>query len=121
MHPEEETTRNEVVVRGRLSAPAEERELPSGDVVVTLRVIVSRARPRGPSARSKQRFDVIDCAVWAARLRRTVRAWRAGDVVEVEGALRRRFYRGAAGTTSRVEVEAARARRISAAVPASAS
>jgi single-strand DNA-binding protein len=38
-------------------------------------------------------------------------AWTAGDLVEVEGALRRRFSRGAATTTSRYEVEVSSARR----------
>lgn len=108
---------NEVVLCGRVAAAPEERTLPSGDSIVTTRVIVQRESPgRGGSgsARSKQRVDAIDCVAWTARVQRTIRRWRPGDRVHVEGALRRRFYRGAQGTVSRVEVEVTRARRTSA-------
>jgi single-strand DNA-binding protein len=54
---------------------------------------------------SRQVCDWVDCAVWSARARRTARGWRVGDVVEVEGALRRRFYRGPGGASTRLEVE----------------
>ncbi|HET6667277.1 MAG TPA: single-stranded DNA-binding protein, partial [Intrasporangium sp.] len=37
--------RNEVRLCGRLSAPAEERTLPSGDVIVTLRIVIPRLHP----------------------------------------------------------------------------
>ena len=43
-----------------------------------------------------------------------VSGWRAGDVVEVEGALRRRFQRGGAGTSTRLEVEVLSGRLVSA-------
>ncbi|MDT7548546.1 MAG: hypothetical protein QOE84_940, partial [Actinomycetota bacterium] len=38
--------RNEVALVGRVSAPAEERVLPSGDVLLTWRVVVDRPPPR---------------------------------------------------------------------------
>jgi single-strand DNA-binding protein len=38
---------------------------------------------------------------------------RVDDLVEVEGALRRRFFGGPAGRQSRYEVEAAALRRVS--------
>ena len=99
---------NEVLVRGRMSAPAESRELPSGDVVVVFRVIVERAR----AGRERQRVDTIDCAAWTPRVQRSARSWQPGELVEVSGALRRRFRRADAGATSRVEVEVRRARRV---------
>lgn len=100
-------TRNEVVLHGRLSAPAEERELPSGDVIVTLRVVVSRPpRARAPGV------DTIDVVCWSAVTRRTALRLAAGGDVEVTGSLRRRFYGGPTGRQSRYEVEAASVRRL---------
>jgi single-strand DNA-binding protein len=103
--------RNQVVLWGRVAAPAENRQLPSGDAIVTARVIVDRE----PSARSRssQRVDTIDCVGWTVRVQRAMRRWEAGDRVEVEGAIRRRFFRGVAGSVSRVEVEIHAARRSS--------
>jgi single-stranded DNA-binding protein len=40
---------NEVVLRGRLSADPDERVLPSGDRIVTWRLIVQRPNSRRPS------------------------------------------------------------------------
>jgi len=100
---------NEVRLVGRLSAGSEERELPSGSVLVAFRVIVDRLEPE---ARERQRVDVLDCVVWTARLRRQALGWRAGDLIEVEGALRRRFFRSSGATQSRVEVEVLRGRVI---------
>lgn len=102
--------RNEVLLCGRLAAAAEERQLPSGDVLATIRIIIDR--DAAALATSAQRVDTIDCVVWAARVRRTVRAWAPGDRVQVEGAIRRRFFRGVTGPVSRVEVEIKAARRL---------
>ena len=99
---------NQVTLHGRLAAEPEERELPSGDVIWTFRVIVDR--PLG--GRSRQRVDSLECVAWLSRVRRSVATWRAGDRVAVEGALRRRFFRSGAGAASRVEVEVASARII---------
>lgn len=74
--------------------------MPSGDEVATLRLVVPRVRPAG-----RQTVDVLDCAAWSPTARRMVTRWRTGDVVEVSGALRRRFFRTGAGTASRFEVE----------------
>ncbi len=97
---------NEVRLVGRVSAVEELRRLPSGDVVVTLRVVVPRSRPR-PGAR----VDTIDVACWSTATRRRAGRLGAGDEVEVVGALRRRFFRSAAGPASRYEVEATGLRR----------
>jgi len=90
---------NEVSLQGRLSREPEEKVLPSGDRVWLLRVVVQRP----PGARPG--VDWVDCAAWRSRLRQRVAGWHAGDVVAVEGALRRRFYRSGGGPTSTVEVE----------------
>jgi single-strand DNA-binding protein len=113
--------RNEVHLQGRVAAPAEERELPSGDQLVSLRLIVPRdlgTRPtkgRGeaaPSRRTKT-VDTIDLVCWTAQTRRAANRLGAGDHVEVRGALRRRFFGGAGGRQSRYEVEVAVLRRVS--------
>lgn len=103
--------RNEVLLCGRVAAPADERELPSGDAIVSMRVIINRPAPG--ARRSTQRVDTIDCIAWTRRLQRSIRTWRAGDWVRVEGALRRRFFRTDSGPVSRFEIEVSRARRLS--------
>jgi len=100
----ESTTANGVRLCGRVSTAPEERELPSGSVILTLRISVPR-EPTPMTQGSKQQSDWVDCSVWSARTRRTAARWRAGDTVEIEGALRRRFYRGGDGTSTRLEVE----------------
>ena len=107
--------RNEVVLVGRLGAVADTRVLASGDEVMSFRLIVRRAAPgrsARPTAPRAPVVDTVDCAAWTAALRRTVGRWEAGDVVEVHGALRRRFWRAAGGPASRYEVEVVTARRV---------
>lgn len=108
-------SRNEVVLCGRISMAAAERTLPSGDVIVTTRVVIERKHGRNRTTgaqRSKQRIDSIDCVAWTARVQRTMRSWRSGDLVFVSGSIRRRFYRTDSGPVSRVEVEVTEARRL---------
>jgi single-strand DNA-binding protein len=100
---------NEVRLVGRLSQEPELRTLPSGDPLWTFRVVVPR---KDPPAGSRATVDALDCAVWRGRSRRTVATWRAGDMVEVSGAVRRRFFRAGGGAVSRVEIEVAGARLI---------
>jgi single-strand DNA-binding protein len=93
--------RNEITLVGRVTSLPTERVLPSGDSICSWRIAVDRA---GPAAG----FDVVDCAAWTARPRRAAASWSHHDVVEIEGALRRRFYSGG----SICEVEVKRARRL---------
>ena len=108
----EENLSSSVLLHGRLTAPPEERELPSGDVLVTFRLSVPRRST--PLARgSRQTSDWVDCVAAAGRVRRAAATWSVGDEVTVEGVLRRRFLRGGAGLGgSRLEVEALQARRV---------
>jgi single-strand DNA-binding protein len=102
---------NEVRLVGRVSAEAHERELPSGDTVASLRLVVPRpARGRASPGRGSG-VDTIDVSCWTARTRRTARGLAPGDVVAVEGALRRRFFKAGGAAASRYEVEATRVRR----------
>jgi single-strand DNA-binding protein len=105
---------NEVVLVGRVSQPAEEQVLPSGTQLWKFRVIVGRPVERRTS---RVTVDALDCVVWAKRPARSVSSWRAGDLVEVRGSLRRRFFAPAGGgRVSRCEVEVAGARVIRRAV-----
>ena len=103
---------NEVRLVGRLSATPEPRELPSGDHLVSFRVVVDRpASRRSPGGRAVT-IDTLECVVWTSALRKAAVAWHPGDVLELEGALRRRFWRTPGGPSSRYEVEVNRARRV---------
>jgi single-strand DNA-binding protein len=99
---------NRVSVVGRVSSEATARTMPSGDELVTWRVVVDRppSQGRGPT------FDVVDCVAWSARTRRSALAWAVGDVVAIEGALRRRFWRSPGGLQSRCEIEVRAAKRV---------
>src|SRR4051794_41698422 len=88
--------RNDVLLRGRLSAPAEIRTLPSGDAVVTFRLVVRRPEPRVRG----QSVDVLTCITYDRSLQRRVAVWQPGDIVEGEGGLQRRVWRTRPGTAS---------------------
>jgi single-strand DNA-binding protein len=100
-------TANTVRLVGRISQPAQERTLPSGDIVTGFRVVVPRA-----ARASRPGSDSLACSAWTARTRRSVGRWTVGDWVELEGAIRSRFYRGASGPASIVEIEVVRGRLI---------
>jgi single-strand DNA-binding protein len=99
---------NRVSVVGRVSSAAAARTMPSGDEMVTWRVVVNRPPAHGPGPA----FDVVDCVAWSARTRRSALAWAVGDVVALEGALRRRFWRSPGGLQSRCEIEVSAAKRV---------
>jgi single-strand DNA-binding protein len=96
---------NHVTLRGRLADPPVERELPSGDILVTFRLTVPR--PAG----DRVRVDSIDCVASAAGVRRVLGRAAAGEELELEGSLRRRFWRSPNGPASRYAVEASAVRR----------
>ncbi len=98
---------NEVRLVGRVSGAPEERVMPSGDVLVSLRLVVTRdvARRSAPDS-ARVTVDTIDVACWSASTRRAAGRLRVGDHAEVAGALRRRFFRAGAVALSRYEVEA---------------
>jgi single-strand DNA-binding protein len=98
--------RNEVRIAGRVSGDVVDRVLPSGDPLVSFRV-VARRPGAGPT-----RVDTIEVSCWSSRARTAAARLANGDRVEVEGALRRRFFRGGGGPTSRYEVEAVAVRRL---------
>ena len=93
---------NDVALVGRLSGGVECRVLPSGDTVVAWRLVVERPQ----DARYRQKVvDTIQCVSYDGLVRALTADWRHGDLIEVRGALRRRFWRTAGGRASRCEVE----------------
>ncbi|MDO9380398.1 MAG: single-stranded DNA-binding protein [Nocardioidaceae bacterium] len=84
--------------------------MPSGDEMTTFRVIVRR--PPAALRKSKVTVDSVECVAWTAATRRSASRLEPGDVVEVTGALRRRFQRSGDGPVSRVDVEVDRCRRV---------
>ena len=88
---------NDCLLRGRVSAVATDRELPSGERVVEFRLIITRAEREG--------VDTLDIAAWSGKSRRTALSLKPGEWVEVSGSIRRRFWQGPAGLASRWQIE----------------
>lgn len=110
---------NEVYLVGKLSGEPIERVLPSGDVLLSWRLVV--ARPPGDRGGSKARHDTLPCFTLKAGVRRSLSSYASGDVLEIEGVLRRHFWRTpAGGEASKCEVEARSVRRLQRAAKASA-
>jgi single-strand DNA-binding protein len=112
-----EDQQNLVQLTGRVSAEPERRTLPSGDELVSFRLVVRRSA--AARRRSKQIVDTIECSVWTKALQRKVLRLPAGTEVAVTGALRRRFSRGGAGVASWVSVEVDSCRKLPAPAVAS--
>ncbi|WP_017593643.1 single-stranded DNA-binding protein [Nocardiopsis potens] len=101
--------RNEVVLEGRVTAEPSVRELPSGDRLVTWRVTVARPGGEGAAGAGRQ-ADSITCVSFRTDIQNATRGWRIGDLVQVVGALRRRYRRSRGFAGGVVEVEAAAVR-----------
>jgi single-strand DNA-binding protein len=99
---------NAVYLSGRVADVPVARDLPSGDRLVSFRLVV----PRGAGERRPPVVDTIDCSAWRAGVQRTVLRWKTGDVVHVRGRLHRRFWRVSGAPVSRYEVEVLTARRM---------
>jgi single-strand DNA-binding protein len=97
---------NEVIMSGRISGSPEERELPSGDTVVQLRLVVPRSGSRVRTGGGGATVDTIDVSCWTKTLQRKAVRLKPGDLVTIRGALRRRFWRSPGGPASRYDVEA---------------
>lgn len=100
---------NQVRLVGRLSVEPEAVMLPSGDEIVTTRLVVQRPSPPA-GVPAPRRVDTVTCTAWGPAQRRSLRVLDEGDTVEITGALRRRFWRSGAGpgqSTFEIEVESA--------------
>lgn len=95
---------NDLLLRGRVSQEAIEKELPSGDKVVEFRLIVSREKQSG--------VDTLDIGAWSAKARRVALTLTADEWIEVSGSIHRRFWSAPTGLASRWQVEAVEITRI---------
>jgi len=95
---------NDLLLRGRVSAPATTKELPSGDKVVEFRLIITRE--------SREGVDTLDIAAWSAKSRKIALTLDSDEWIEVSGSIRRRFWQSPAGVASRWQVEAAEILRL---------
>mgnify|MGYP000585460500 CR=1 FL=1 len=105
-HIEEEVdySLNDLLLRGRVSAPATTKELPSGDKVVEFRLIVTRAEREG--------VDTLDIAAWSAKMRKVALTLEGDEWIEVSGSIHRRFWQSPTGVASRWQIEAAEILRL---------
>ena len=88
---------NEVRLVGRSSGQALEKELPSGDKVVEMRIVIARDNRDG--------YDTLDIALWSGSLRKRALSLKDDEWIEVVGALRRRFWKTGNVVASRWQVE----------------
>jgi len=95
---------NDVLLRGRVSAPATTKELPSGDKVVEFRLIITRE--------SREGVDTLDIAAWSAKSRKFALTLDSDEWIEVSGSIHRRFWQSPGGVASRWQVEAAEILRL---------
>lgn len=89
---------NLVVLCGRLAAPAEVREFEGGSRLARYLVTVRSEEPR--------RVDVVPVTVWDPPESLLEAAPNPGRPVWVAGSVQRRFWSGAEGRRSRLEVVA---------------
>ncbi|MCU1603468.1 MAG: Single-stranded DNA-binding protein [Frankiales bacterium] len=108
------TARNEVLLVGRLSQPAQAVDLPSGDQLTSFRVVVDRGPSKRPvpDGRRVPTVDTLECVAWQPHVQKAAQGWEPGDVLEVHGAARRRFYRAGGSVQSRFEIEVSKVKRV---------
>jgi len=101
---EQDYSLNDVLLRGRVSREAIEKELPSGDKVVEFRLIITREKLSG--------VVTLDIGAWNAKARRSALTLKADEWIEISGSIHRRFWSAPTGLASRWQVEAAEISRI---------
>jgi single-strand DNA-binding protein len=100
---------NDVHLIGRFGNSIEERELPSGTVITSFNVIIDRP---SREVHGRIKVDSIACQTSRPSVASRVLKISPGELVEVSGALRRRFWRGGSGLASSTEVHVVRCRVI---------
>jgi len=101
---DEDYSLNDVLLRGRVSQKAVEKQLPSGDKVVEFLLIVTRDKQPG--------VDTLDIGSWSSKSRRTALSLAPHEWIEISGSIHRRFWSGPGGLASRWQVEAVEISRI---------
>ena len=97
-HVEIDYSLNDLLLRGRVSAQATSKELPSGDKVVEFRLIITRSEREG--------VDTLDIAAWSAKSRKIALTLQGDEWIEVSGSIHRRFWQSPTGVASRWQIEA---------------
>lgn len=100
---------NEVHLIGRLAEMPAHKTMPSGDVAVDFRLVVRRP----PAAVRRQSTDSIKCTTFRPGAIKAAAGWLPGDVLEIHGALHRRFWRAESKIMNVYEVEVRTVRRVS--------
>lgn len=95
----EDYSLNDVVLRGWVSTIATQRELPNGDLVSQFRIAITR--PEGG-------VDTIDLEARSPETQRVALKLQDGDWVEINGSIRRRFWKSGSGLASRWQVVTSR-------------
>ena len=98
--------RNEVYLVGEVSTAPEERTLSDGRGVMTFRLEVRADSETGPIR------DSFDITIADGRTRKAARAWEVGNLIEIEGVVRRKFYKAGAASKPFTVIEAASAKRL---------
>ena len=80
-------------------------------MITTFRLSVPRARTPDDVGVGAERRTGSTARPGARAAGAASSGWVVGDEVEVDGALRRRFFRGGVGSSTRLEVEVLTARR----------
>lgn len=88
---------NLVVLRGRLAAAPEKREFDGGSRLIRFLVTVKTGMPR-------RRVDVVPVTLWDPSPQVWDEPGERDDLAWVVGAVQRRFWEGADGRRSRLEV-----------------
>jgi len=96
---DEDYSLNDVVLRGWVTASPVKHELPSGDLITKFRIAITR--PEGG-------VDTIDLEAWSPETQRVALKLQDGDWVEINGSIRRRFWKASSGLASRWQVVTSR-------------
>ena len=100
---------NDVHLIGRLAKEPVHKSLPSGDAAVDFVLTVRRP----PAVVRRQSTDSLACTSLRPVTIKAALGWAPGDVLEVHGALHRRFWRDGSQMRNVYEVEVRTARRVS--------
>lgn len=90
---------NDVALRGWVTTAPVKHELPSGDLITKFRIAITR--PEGG-------VDTIDLEAWSPETQRVALKLQDGDWIEINGSIRRRFWKSGSGLASRWQVVTSR-------------
>jgi len=98
---------NSVEIAGIVSHLPQERELASGNRILSWRIKVPREQTGSDSIPCAISFDNVPKSLLSR-----IESLEVGQTVSIEGLLRSRFWQGSAGNASRVEVEVTALKKI---------